>query len=128
MPKTECWCHSGKPADTCCEPYLSGTASPETCEQLMRSRYSAFVCENEEYLKATWLPSECPSTIEFDPACKWIGLKITKTKGGQLGDEQGEVAFVARYKIGGKAHRLVEHSQFKRSEGKWSYWKAIDTD
>ena len=33
---------------------------------------------------------------------------------GQAEDEQGTVEFVARYKVGGKAHRPHEISQFVR--------------
>jgi uncharacterized protein YchJ len=30
-------------------------------------------------------------------------------------------AFVARYKLGGRAHRLHEVSRFQRREGRWYY-------
>jgi SEC-C motif-containing protein len=34
------------------------------------------------------------------------------------------VEFVARYKVGGKAHRLHEISQFVRESGAWVYETA----
>jgi SEC-C motif-containing protein len=39
-------------------------------------------------------------------------------------DEQGTVEFVARYKVGGKAHRLHEISRFVRENGQWFYLAA----
>jgi len=37
----------------CCYPFLIGASKPETPEQLMRSRYSAFCTKNIEYLFST---------------------------------------------------------------------------
>jgi SEC-C motif-containing protein len=35
------------------------------------------------------------------------------------------VEFVARYKIGGRAHRLHEISRFVREEGRWLYVDGV---
>ena len=35
--------------------------------------------------------------------------------------KRGEVEFVARYKINGRAFRLHEHSRFVRYRGAWVY-------
>jgi len=35
--------------------------------------------------------------------------------------DQATVEFVARYKVGGRAHRLHEISRFVREGGKWFY-------
>jgi SEC-C motif-containing protein len=52
---------------------------------------------------------------------KWLGLKIMAIEAGQVGDDQGNVEFVARYKIAGRAHRLHEISQFEKLGGRWVY-------
>jgi uncharacterized protein YchJ len=44
---------------------------------------------------------------------------------GGLLDAWGEVSFVARYKIGGRAHRLAEHSVFALQGGQWRYVCAL---
>jgi len=38
-----CPCHSGEVFGACCGRFLGGAADAPTAEQLMRSRYSAFV-------------------------------------------------------------------------------------
>jgi SEC-C motif-containing protein len=112
--------------EQCCQPYLQGTAFPDTAEQLMRSRYSAFVLEHEDYLLASWHPKTRPEHIEFDPACKWLGLKIIQTRLGQSTDNKGWVEFVARYKIDGKAERIEELSYFLKDNNVWLYHSAVE--
>ena len=48
-----CPCGSRKKYQYCCEKYLLSKAFPETAEQLMKSRYTAFCQGNIEYLIAT---------------------------------------------------------------------------
>jgi len=92
---------------------------PETAEQLMRSRYSAYALGDETYLRASWHASTCPAdAIVQDDAPKWLGLEVKQHR--QQGDA-ATVEFVARYKIDGRAHRLHEVSRFVREEGKWLY-------
>jgi len=127
-----CPCQSAKktPAlfSNCCQKYIKGTDIPKTAEQLMRSRYSAFVIENEPYLLNSWHSTTKPSTVEFDPQTKWLGLKIISTDMGKKTDQKGWVKFIARYKIGGKAHRLEEHSYFTRESERWRYVSAESLD
>jgi len=54
----------------------------------------------------------------------WLGLKIINTVDGNIDDKTGEVEFVARSKINGKASRLHENSQFARFENRWVYTKG----
>lgn len=86
----------------------------------MRSRYSAFVLQNERYLLATWHPSTRPSSLNLKEEApdQWLGLSVKSTS--QNGD-QGTVSFVARWKNGGKASRLSETSRFVREDGRWYY-------
>ena len=116
-----CPCDSGKPFKTCCQPYLEKRQAAPTAESLMRSRYTAFVQHNEEYLRYSWHPDNCPKVIHLSTETKWLGLKIIKTLAGKVDDKTGEVEFVARSKINGKASRLHENSQFKRFDDRWVY-------
>jgi SEC-C motif-containing protein len=100
---------------------VQGTTQPQTAEQLMRSRYTAYVLGRADYLTATWHPTTRRRDVGLDPAVTWIDLKILSTKGGSPADKEGVVEFVARYKIGGRAHRLHEASRFVRREGLWLY-------
>lgn len=121
-----CPCGSNSSYDQCCGRFIESGEWPETCEQLMRSRYTAFVLENARYLSETWAPEFRPEQLDFEPGCKWLGLKILSTKEGQKTDTHGVVTFVARYKIAGKATRLEEVSQFRRVEGRWLYEHALE--
>jgi SEC-C motif-containing protein len=55
---------------------------------------------------------------------KWLGLKIIAVQAGQVGDDQGTVEFVARFKIAGRAQRLHEISQFEKWAGRWVYLRG----
>jgi SEC-C motif domain protein len=123
-----CPCGSGKSYAECCQNYVEQTKDAPTAEALMRSRYSAFVLLNEEYLRYSWHPGSCPKTIHLNENVKWLGLKIVATKAGGLTDKTGEVEFVARSKISGKAHRLHERSQFINENNRWLYIEGKFSD
>lgn len=113
----------GKPLAlaACCGRYLGDaldTPAPDA-ESLMRSRYSAFVLGNEAYLLATWHPSTRPQALDFEPGARWLGLEVRGT--WLTGPDDSEVAFVARYRIGGRAVRLQERSRFVREDARWFY-------
>lgn len=86
----------------------------------MRSRYTAYALGLNDYLKATWAPETCPPDLDArtPPQPQWMGLEIRRH--GETGD-QGSVEFIARYKLGGRAHRMRETSRFERRGGRWLY-------
>lgn len=91
----------------------------------MRSRYVAYVQGRADYLIGTWHPSTRPAALDLerDPV-RWIGLQVRRVVDGGPAHSEGIVAFVARYKIGGRAHRLEEVSRFVREDGRWFYLGA----
>lgn len=119
--RENCPCGSEKSFSQCCGKYLYGDTNAETAEMLMRSRYSAYVKENESYLKKTWHKETRPENIELEPKIKWVRLRIKNTTEGGIDDEQGSVEFIATYKINGRALQLHEISRFRRSDGRWVY-------
>ena len=105
--------------DTCCGRYHNGAAAPDAAT-LMRSRYSAYVLKLEAYLLATWHPDTRPTSLDLAADnCKWLGLEVKKFV--QESADRATVGFVARYKTGGRAHRLHEISRFVRIAGRWFY-------
>jgi SEC-C motif-containing protein len=105
----------------CCGRYIDhwdARPAPDA-EALMRSRYTAFVSENQEYLQATWHASQRPSQLDFDAATKWLGLDVKQFQ--PTGDASAEVEFVARYRLAGRAVRLHERSRFVLEGGRWFY-------
>lgn len=122
--KGACPCGSGRPYTACCGRFIEMGKAPQTAEELMRSRYTAFTQANEPYLLSTWHESTRPDSLELDQTepTKWLGLRIDRVQDGGLNDENGEVCFVARWRIGGgPAQRLEECSRFVRVEGRWHY-------
>lgn len=121
MKPADCPCGSGRPLSACCGPALDGSAPPATAEALMRSRYTAYTLGLRDYLLATWHASTRPAALDLDeePRPKWIGLQVTAHR--PLGADRAEVEFIARYRVGGRAHRLHETSRFVREDGRWYY-------
>jgi SEC-C motif domain protein len=122
-----CHCGSGLLYPRCCGRWHAGPehlAAP-TALALMRSRYSAYALNLTDYLLATWHPSTRPAALESQPAeMRWLGLEIRRYE--QQDADHARVEFVARSKLGGRAHRLVELSRFERVLGRWVYVGAVD--
>jgi len=105
----------------CCGPYLADfehRPAPDA-ESLMRSRYSAFVLEDADYLLATWHPAHRPPELTFEPGLKWLGLDVKDHH--QIDATHAEVEFIARSRQAGRAHRLHERSRFVCEDGRWYY-------
>lgn len=102
----------------------------------MRSRYTAYTQGNEAYLRATWHASTRPADpiVNPDESVQWLGLEVKsalrlRQRKADLPEstDADTVEFVARYKIGGRAHRLHEVSRFVReSDGGAPRWFYLD--
>lgn len=103
----------------CCGRYLDHDTPAPDAENLMRSRYSAFVLGRGDYLLATWHASTRPPQLELDAGTKWLGLEVRAHR--VLDADHAEVEFVARYREAGRAVRLHERSRFVREQGRWYY-------
>ncbi len=105
----------------CCGRFVDhfDTAPAPDAEQLMRSRYSAFVHEQANYLLATWHRSTRPASLDFEAGAKWLGLEVREHT--VTGTDTAEVEFVARYRVDGRAVRMHERSRFVREDGRWFY-------
>jgi SEC-C motif-containing protein len=124
-----CPCKSRETYATCCMPFHYGKAKPESAEQLMRSRYSAFFFRLVDYLVSSTHPdtrepglkAELEATI-FESS--WRFLTILKTSKGGKDDKVGKVEFIAEYFHDEQAQKLHERSRFKRFKGAWKYLDA----
>lgn len=125
MEQESCPCGTNNKYSECCEPFHSGMKLASTAQELMRSRYCAYVKNNRDYLLASWHESTRPQALVLEPT-NWLGLKIKSTRKGLSGDSEGWVEFVARYKVDGRAHRLEEHSYFVKESGVWYYLNATE--
>jgi SEC-C motif-containing protein len=93
----------------------------------MRSRYTAHVLSEIDYLWDTWSPEERSRSSKADieawtSNCEWLGLKITGTKAGGKKDRHGVVSFVALFRQNDELHEHHEVSLFKKTAlGNWLY-------
>jgi SEC-C motif-containing protein len=83
----------------------------------MRSRYSAYVLGQIDYLLATWHPSTSPGELELPPV-KWLELDV---RHAQATGDAGVVEFVAHLRENGRGARMHEISRCVREEGRWLY-------
>lgn len=116
-----CPCHSGNPYQNCCAPFHLGDHAP-TAEQLMRSRYSAYVLKLVDYLNNTWHLTTRPNdlTLESLHGMKWRGLTVINHQ--TIGATHATVTFEARYQIGQqKTQTMHETSYFVLEDGLWLY-------
>lgn len=115
-----CVCGSGLSNGNCCLPYINGVLLPKTPEALMRSRYTAYVLKDVDYIYNTTAPAERKYTSkkhikEWADACTWIKLEVLCAK-------DNKVAFRAYYIDGHlAAHVHNELSTFVEKDGVWFY-------
>lgn len=87
----------------------------------MRSRYTAFVVGDARYLTDSWHPGTRPTSLDLDPAVRWLGLEIVEVVDGAPGDRRGVVEFHARWREAGEHGALHERSRFVFQSGRWWY-------
>lgn len=119
-----CPCNSGDVYQACCGRFLDGDANAPTAVALMRSRYTAFVVGNADYLLSTWHPDTRPKQLELDPEQTWLGLVITDSFDGGPWDKVGVVVFTAHYRHNGARGSMTETSKFIRLRKQWLYVAA----
>jgi SEC-C motif domain protein len=121
-----CPCGSGRTYRECCEPAIAGKRSPATAEELMRSRYSAYVKVEADYLFDTTHPDhqngyDHEGTKKWAEEAEWEGLEIVSMRLGGPDDSIGDVEFIARYRENDVRRQHHEVGGFRKKEGKWYF-------
>jgi len=127
-----CPCGSQSLYLDCCELFLSGEKIPKTAEQLMRSRYSAYVKNNLGYIQKTMIgevledfnPNETQAWLE---GIKWQGLRVLKKYPDLQDPNKSYVSFSAIYKSAGKLFEIQETSEFTKQEDQWFYSGEVNS-
>ncbi|WP_091233936.1 YchJ family protein [Microbacterium sp. 3J1] len=117
---SRCPCDSGDTFGACCGPVLAGAPAP-TAERLMRSRYTAFVLQDDVYLLDSWHASTRPDELELDRDLEWRRLVIVDRVAGGPFDREGVVEFEAFWSQGAQRGSLRERSRFARDGRRWQY-------
>lgn len=120
-----CPCGSKSPYSECCEPLHLGHKNATTPQELMRSRYAAFVKVQIDYLIQTSQPQNTEAEIKIltETCAKtdWLQLKILSTP--EFSENEGFVEFVA-FLRGKNQSRITQHrekSKFHKVDGQWIY-------
>lgn len=121
-----CPCQSGRPYTECCERFISGLCLPDTAEELMRSRYSAYVLREIDYIVDTTHPGsrehlDRESIQAWSCRAEWQGLELIETVAGRNDDRTGQVEFIARYSEKGEQKTHHERAFFEQEDGRWFF-------
>ena len=81
----------------------------------MRSRYTAFVKEDKDYLLRTWHESTRPKELDFEPL-HWRSLKIEAFM---------PLSETTARDDAGNMITLKENSRFVKENGRWYYIDGI---
>lgn len=123
---TPCLCTSGLNYGQCCYLYHSSQQTATHAEVLMRSRFTAYVMRNADYLLATWDKSTRPADIDFSKdTVEWYQLEIINKKKGGIKDTKGLVDFKAYYRHDGQEHVMSELSRFRKIDEHWYYQGGV---
>lgn len=111
---------------TCCGQFLAGMRQPDTAEQLMRSRYTAYAQDDVNYLYETSHPMvqavfDRQAVADWSASSQWLDLTVEAVVGGSAPEQTGTVTFRARYRQNGEIYVHHEHSTFQRVAGRWTY-------
>lgn len=124
-----CPCGSGIELAQCCKPLIQGKRKPQTAEQLLRARYTAFTLGEVDYILSTH-HSRTRDEVkreeieEWSKSSKWLGLKIVQSEAGKEPDNQGVILFCAQYHADGKDNDHWEQSYFEKENGEWKFLDA----
>ncbi|MDO7172218.1 YchJ family protein [Mariniflexile sp. AS56] len=121
-----CYCGNTATYQNCCEVYHKNGGKTETAQQLMRSRYSAFVLANGDYLMNTHHPKTRPikekkAIVAWAKSVEWIKLEVIETTKGLINDTEGTVTFNAFFYDNGKIDVIHEKSAFIKENNNWKY-------
>jgi SEC-C motif-containing protein len=122
----QCPCGTGLVYADCCLPVIKGMRAAETAEALMRSRYSAYVKVETDYIFETTHPKhregyDAAGTKDWAESAQWQGLEIVSLKNGESTDTTGEVEFIARYSVKGEPQEHHERALFVKENDRWLF-------
>jgi SEC-C motif-containing protein len=120
MTAKKCYCGSTNSFEDCCAPYINGVQKAPTALALMKSRYSAYVTHQADYLLATTHSSERKQysreeILLWATANTWQKLEIISTT-------ENTVEFKAFFLDENNVAQVhYEFSTFKQENESWFY-------
>ena len=122
-----CPCGSEQTFEKCCLPFHNKVTFPESPEQLMRSRYSAYALKNGAYIFETYAKEKQPQNSKEDiqdwaNETKWISLIVIEASEiDETSNIPPTVTFCAKYLVKADLFQMTEKSRFILEDDKWKY-------
>lgn len=133
-PNDQCPCGSLKKYKKCCKVFHDGT-NAKTAEQLMRSRFTAYILNDANYIIKTTHKSNQEYTLNieswkkdimnFSDYTEFLGLEILESVEGK---EESFIKFNAILKQGNLDASFTENSRFLKVENRWFYVDGTFTE
>ena len=143
-----CYCGQPKRYQDCCQPCHTGLGPALTAEQLMRSRFSAYVLQLVPYIADTYYPAvqstEAIAEIAaFAGSARFLALQVLASGDtpvvepdqfpvlpsafgvSEASKTLSYVHFKVWFLVADKLHLLEEHSRFVRIDGQWRYVDGV---
>ena len=120
----QCPCNPNKKYSDCCQKAYQNINSVTSAEQLMRSRYSAFVLAKIDYLQISHHISTRPSKKEKKEILKWtksVDWLLLEVLNATI----NTVEFKAFFMENGKIDVIHENSSFIKEKNYWVYLSAL---
>ncbi len=120
----KCPCNPTKLYKDCCRKAHLDIRSVTSAEQLMRSRYSAFVLANIDYLQKSHHPKTRPNMLEkkemltWTKSVEWVKLTVLKST-------ENTVEFKAFFYENNSLNVIHENSFFAKENNHWVYKEAL---
>jgi SEC-C motif-containing protein len=123
MKDQSCPCGSNAKFAECCSEILRGTKVALTPEALMRSRYTAYVTKNVDYLIATTDPqvrmdTDHQANAQWAEQAKFEKLEVLNSS---MQNNKGTVEFRVYFEIDGAREVHHELSKFRRQGLQWFF-------
>lgn len=123
----QCYCNKPLAFESCCEPLILGKQMANSPEELMRSRFSAYVIQNYDYILATYAPVQriklsLNELIDSAASTKWLRLFVHNS---EQKNTSGKVEFSAYYQLDGQVYLMHETSDFIFENKQWYYTTGL---
>lgn len=125
MSEQYCPCGQQKSYVMCCQPLHEGQANANTAEQLMRSRYCAFVKQQIDYIIQTTalkqqIALDRQALLGWSQSTDWQALEVIHHQ-PKLDKSHASVEFKAYYDEGGAQKVHHELSYFVKYNAQWYF-------
>ncbi len=118
-----CFCGNESTFEDCCQPIIDGIMDAKNAEVLMRSRFTAYVIKNYQYILHTYAAPQRNNITLSELAVnakdsQWLSLQVLAY---HFETNTAQVEFKVFYQVHNSYYVMHELSDFMLEAGKWVY-------